>query len=187
MRCGVVRQAIRPDHRVLEGEDALHVGFAHREINGARRQELVDAELEVAPDLLEVHAGDFGMGPRPGDESLGRHRGAARRENGRGGAVRIAVERDRLAFHARLDEGQRLLRAPVVRATGDLVMRDHHRHAELAADAEGFLERGEHVVALVAHVRHVEAVALGERPAHLDHLLGRRRVRRLVVEAGRHA
>ena len=72
--------------------------------------------------------------------------------------VRIAVQADRLAAHALLDERQRLLRASVVRAAGDLVMRDHHRNTELAPDAEGLLQRVEDLVPLAAHVRDVEAV-----------------------------
>jgi hypothetical protein len=58
---------------------------------------------------------------------------------------------------------------------------------QLAPDAEALVERIEDVLALVAHVRAVDAVALRQGPADLDHLLARRGARRLVVQPGRHA
>src|SRR5439155_25881692 len=108
-------------------------------------------------------------------------------EDGGRGAVGIAVEADLLLAHGLLDDRQRLGRAAVVRLAGQLVVRDYHRHAELAPDAEGLLERIDDAVALVAHVRAVDAFPRRERAAHLDHLLGRRGARRLVVQAGREA
>jgi hypothetical protein len=69
------------------------------------------------------------------------------------------------------------------------VVRDDDRDAELAADAEGLVERLHHLVRLVAHVRDVEALARRERPADLDDLLGarleRRRIEGPVGEADR--
>ena len=62
----------------------------------------------------------------------------------------------------------------MVRRADDLVVRDHDRHAELAPDAEALLERVEHPVAFVAHVRAVEPPCFAQRPADLDDFLGRR-------------
>ncbi len=71
--------------------------------------------------------------------------------------------------------------------TGDLVMRDHDRHPDLAPDPKAFLERIHDPLALVAHVRDVQTAELAQRAADLDHLRGRRSGCRLVVQPGRHA
>ena len=73
----------------------------------------------------------------------------------------------------------------MIRETHDLVVRDDYRNPDLAADAERLLERLEHPVAFVAHVRAIEPARFAQRTADLDHLLGGRRAGRLVVEAGR--
>jgi len=79
------------------------------------------------------------------------------------------------------------VRTAVVFRPDHLVVRHHHLHAELAADAEGFFQRVGDPVALVAHVRAVEPLARAERTADFDHFLGGRGARRLVVQAGRNA
>ena len=46
-----------------------------------------------------------------------------------------------------------------------LVVRDHHRHAQLAADVKGLLQAVHHHVALVAQVRGEDAAVRAQRPA----------------------
>ena len=70
---------------------------------------------------------------------------------------------------------------PLVGLAHHLEVRDHDRHADLAADAEGFLQRIEDPVRLVAHVRAVDAaefLSAGGRPRSLLRSVRRWRARR---------
>ena len=93
--------AVRADHRVVEGEDAPHVGLVHQEVDraaglqAARRLVLVDAPL--ARDLVEVAAGVLGMRLARRDQHAAVEHAAVGADHGRAGVVRIAVERDALA------------------------------------------------------------------------------------------
>src|SRR5579859_6525223 len=107
----------------------------------------------------------------PGHERLRSDGGAPEGEDRGRGAIRIAVEPDLLRAHRALDDRERLGGAAMVRRADDLVVRDDDRHAELAPDPEALLERIDDAVALVAHVRAVDAAMPGERPADLDHFL----------------
>ena len=124
---------------------------------------------------------------RPGHHDACGRPGSVGGEHGRARGIGIAIQSDRLVAHVLRDAGQGLARAAVVRRAVHLVVRDHHRNAHLAADAEALVQRLEHAIGLVAHVRAVQPAELAQRPAHLDHLLGRRSGRRLVVQAGRNA
>ena len=62
----------------------------------------------------------------------------------------------------------------MVRQTDYFVVRDHHRHADLVADAKALVERIDYLRRFVAHVRAVHAVVFLQRPAHLDDFIGRR-------------
>ena len=56
--------------------------------------------------------------------------------------------------------------------------------AGFAADAQGFADAVEHIIGLVAHMRHVDAAMGAQRLAHRDHLIGRRLGIGGVVKAG---
>ena len=191
MRRAVVRQAVGADHGVLEAENALHVLLVHREVDRPCGQQffhgVFNRKIHLPGNFQKIFPGKFRVRLRPGHQHLRRGPEAARGEDRGRGAVGIAVEADLLRAHGLLDDRQGLGRAAVVRLAGQLVVRDHHRYAELAPDAEGLLERIDDAVALVAHVRAVDAFPRRKRPAHLDHFLGRRGARRLVVQAGREA
>jgi len=71
-----------------------------------------------------------------------------------------------------LDQSERLLRlAPVVAARG-LVVRDLNGEFRLAGDTDGLFDRLQKALALVTHVRHVEAAVFRRDLRERDDLLG---------------
>ena len=163
----VMRQSVGTDHGFIELQDARHVVLVHAEVDGAGRLQaahgLLDGTAQLARDLVQVAARELRMGLGPGDDDAGGAIDQRLLQDGGRGVVRIAVQADRLRFHLLGDARQRLDRASMIGLPHNLVVRDHHRHAQLAADVEGLLQAVHHRVALVAQVRGDAAAARSGR------------------------
>ena len=100
--------------------------------------------------------------------------------------VGIHVECDVGSFGVRhVDPREGIAHPPPVLWTRGLVVRDLHRAAHLATDAERLLDGVEEPIGLVAHVGGVDSAALAKRLGERDHLLGRAVTARPVDEPGR--
>ena len=176
MRPLVMRQAVGANHGGREGQDALHVALVHHEIDGAGGLQFVDHVVlglaALGRHLVQLAPGQFGEGLAPGDDDAAGQQHAVFLEHGGAGHVGIGVQRHVLRGHGALDQRQRFPGAAEVGLAGQLVVRDHHGHVQLAADAEGLFQRRHDVLALVAHMGGVDAAVRGQRPADLDDLLG---------------
>ncbi len=160
MRVAVVRQPVRSDHRRREGEDALHIGLVHHEIDRAGGLQplgrLDEPDTPFGGDLGELAPGAVGPRLRPGDQHLQRILDALDPKHGRRGDIGVDVEPDLLPRHRRLDLRQGLAGAAEIGDAGGLVVRDHDRDARVPSDVETLVEAVEHVLGLVAHMRRVE-------------------------------
>ncbi|MNT01170.1 hypothetical protein D3C72_1356240 [compost metagenome] len=150
MRAGADGDAVGADHGFVEGKDALDIVLVHLEVDrGARLQAARGFVLGHAPfpgDVVEIAARAFGVRFAGGDQHPAVEHAAVGADHGGAGRVRVAVERHALVLHGLADKGQGYLALAKIGLPLHLVVRQHHRHVELAADAEGLVERGHDVV-----------------------------------------
>ena len=74
--------------------------------------------------------------------------------------------------------------ATVVLRHGAFVVADHDGRTDGTANEQRFLDREQHVIGFVAHVRHVEATGVAQRFRDSDHFVSGRHHVWWIVEAG---
>ena len=187
----IMRQPVRADHRLLEGEHAAHIGLVHHPIDRAPRlqplRRLAKPDTPFLRDVGEVAARLLRHRLRPGDQDARCVFQTFGAQDRRGGDIGIGVETDFLLLDCRGDFRQGFGGTSEIAHPGRLVVRDDDRHLRRLADMKALVEAVEHMLGLVTHMRRVDGAGrpqqLGER---LD-LLGRRMRGRRIVEPGRQA
>ena len=176
VRVRIEWQAIGADHRGRMRQRRLHIRFMHGEVDRAGGLKPVGGFIHRhAPfggDVAQVAPGHALDGVRPGDQDFLGKVDAVAHQHGRAGDIGIDVEGDVLLFAGCVDFRQGFAHPPEVVASAAFVMRHDHRRAGTPPDLEGLIERIEDQLALVAHVRGVQATESAQRLGNPGHFIG---------------
>ena len=191
VRKGIVREAVRADHRVLKPQDALQVLFVHLEVDSPGRTQTLDCLFHAAAPLgtnvFEIATLELRVPCRPGhDDAIGSG-DPVREQHRRARDVGIDVQVDALLRARMRDGGERLPAHSPARPAVALVVRDDHGDACPPADLEGFVHRIQDPRPFVAHVCGVDTAVCAEPVRERHDLVGGGFECRRVGESGAQA
>ncbi len=157
-------------------QDAIDVRILHAVIDSAGGLQaacrLKQVDVPFGGDIGQQPATHRGMWLGPGDLDVEVAGDLLEIECRRTGGVGVAVAADRLPTFRAFERGEHLAATAPVRHARAFQVRDHHRHARVAADAKGFVHRVQNLGELAAQVGGVDRACLGQRFGQRQHFIG---------------